>query len=161
MTGEEQVKFWDHRLKVEGRIYLIQGEPGTPVKIGFSDTPKSRRRTLQTASPYPLRILCVIPGNRRLEKVMHERFRGARIKGEWFGGEDLDYIIETVTDLAERAIAAYDGSGVPPRINWGFEIEGAPEHLVRQVKRDQEQDAAAHRQRAAMDALRARHRKAA
>jgi len=67
-------------------IYFLQQGVDGPIKIGTSRQAvlKSRISTLQTASPYPLRLLGVIEGGRKAEDHLHERFAASRLNGEWF-----------------------------------------------------------------------------
>lgn len=77
-------------------VYFIQASDVGLVKIGYTskDDPWSRMTTLQTASPVTLKLLGVLDGGQDLEKLLHERFKEARIKGEWFRPvpELLDFI---------------------------------------------------------------------
>lgn len=75
-------------------IYFIQrGEDG-PVKIGTSVDPDTRLRTLQTAVPEPLKLLDVIPGDRKREVEIQRDLAPFRINREWFepAAELLTYI---------------------------------------------------------------------
>lgn len=67
-------------------VYFVQSGNGGPVKIGRSASPRVRISSLQTASPYDLRILAVMPGAAVVERAFHEAFVGDRIRanGEWF-----------------------------------------------------------------------------
>ena len=70
----------------EGRryVYFIRiGEDG-PIKIGLTDDVKRRLEQLQTAHPDALRVIACVPGDRRLEAHLHQRFSAERISGEWF-----------------------------------------------------------------------------
>lgn len=66
-------------------VYFIQSVRGGPVKIGTARDPESRLLSLQTAHPYPLRIIGLIPhGGVRTERLLHRRFADHRMNGEWF-----------------------------------------------------------------------------
>lgn len=56
------------------------------VKIGRSNNPESRFKSLQTANPLPLSLIKVIetPNSVVSEKELHERFDHLRVLGEWF-----------------------------------------------------------------------------
>lgn len=73
----------DADSKRQGVYFVQQGEDG-PIKIGFSDDVEHRLATLQTGSPYPLRLLLVIPGSQSKEASFHSKFADARLSGEWF-----------------------------------------------------------------------------
>lgn len=69
----------------EGYVYVGgTGEPGDPVKIGWSASPEKRIEQLQTASAHTLRVLDKHPGPRGLERFLHCRFAAERVRGEWF-----------------------------------------------------------------------------
>jgi hypothetical protein len=68
-------------------VYFIQSTNGGPVKIGYVSSAgclQSRVAALQTGSPYPLKVLRAIPGDRIVEAELHARFAGCRVSGEWF-----------------------------------------------------------------------------
>lgn len=63
--------------------YFVQAVSGGPIKIGFTTRkPNERLAALQTGAPVELKIVGLLAGNR--EREMHERFRDARLHGEWF-----------------------------------------------------------------------------
>lgn len=76
-------------------VYFIRSED--KVKIGTTRNVGSRLSSLQTGSPDPLKLLCVIPGDRSKEKQLHERFASLRDSGEWFWLEgELKEYLETL-----------------------------------------------------------------
>lgn len=72
-----------------GQIYLIHAESTIRVKIGYSDNPRSRISTLQTGSPYFLRLIKTWMGSFRIEQELHSRFAGNQVLGEWFEWPEL------------------------------------------------------------------------
>lgn len=63
--------------------YFVQSVNGGPIKIGFTTRkPNERLAALQTGAPVELRIVGLLHGN--CEREMHERFKDARLHGEWF-----------------------------------------------------------------------------
>ena len=64
-------------------VYFIGNNNGQ-VKIGYSKNPASRLSALQTASPYPLKILALKSGGTEVEADLHKRFSESRLEGEWF-----------------------------------------------------------------------------
>jgi hypothetical protein len=80
-----------------GLVYAIQVGDDGPVKIGRSDNPAQRLRTLQTASAEPLRGLAAWPECFASEDLMHEEFAHVRIRGEWF--RPVPELLEMVLDL--------------------------------------------------------------
>ncbi|MGW7726253.1 GIY-YIG nuclease family protein [Streptomyces canus] len=65
-------------------VYVI-GEPDSlTVKIGVALNVKHRLAGIQRMSPVLLTTLWTHPGERRLEKRLHNHFREYRSHGEWF-----------------------------------------------------------------------------
>ena len=80
------------------KIYAIGTD--TKQKIGFSKTPESRLKQLQTGNPEDLHLHYTIDVNEDcvnvLEKYLHKDIGYKRIKGEWFSmtkKEVIDYLI--------------------------------------------------------------------
>lgn len=76
-------------------IYFVQAGDEGPVKIGTSKFVNERLATLQTHSPYPLRLIGTIEGD---EAKIHARFSHLRLHGEWFrpGDDLLEFINDEV-----------------------------------------------------------------
>jgi Meiotically up-regulated gene 113 len=94
-------------------VYFVQvGEDG-PIKIGHTFRPiEERLRDLRNASPYRLRLLLMLPGQRDDEQALHQRFAAARLEGEWFRPvPELLAFIEA--QKAENPDAADDRCGRP------------------------------------------------
>ena len=68
-------------------VYVIQAGPDGPVKIGHCKDAWRRRDNLQIGSPFPLYLRGTLPGGAAEEKILHDKFRHSRVRGEWF---DLD-----------------------------------------------------------------------
>lgn len=77
----------------EHYVYIIAvakpGEPLGPVKIGITSNVNSRFRNLQTACPYPLKLIHVFTAPNaecavRVEEAFHTTQKRHRTKGEWF-----------------------------------------------------------------------------
>ena len=73
-----------------GHVYILLAEGTQRIKIGRSFSASVRFETLQTASPYPLKLLRSIASNDviSLETLLHRRYRTYRRHREWF---DLPY----------------------------------------------------------------------
>lgn len=71
------------RLVGEGVYFIQQGEDG-PVKIGYTTSIQNRLASLQTGSPYELKLLGFYEGTIEQEKTLHQLFAEERINGEWF-----------------------------------------------------------------------------
>jgi hypothetical protein len=73
-----------------GFVYILLAEGTQRIKIGRSFSASVRIETLQTASPYPLKLLRSIASDNVivLETLLHRRYRTYRRHREWF---DLPY----------------------------------------------------------------------
>ena len=75
-------------------VYCIRVRGTNRVKIGFSKDPHQRLATLQTAHADLLDLELVIKTRdyRTLERELHHKHRGRRIRGEWFAfDESFDF----------------------------------------------------------------------
>ena len=112
-SPEERAAFWlEHMVDV---VYVIQGDPGTPVKIGKAVDVAARLRTLQTGSFMLLRLLDVIPGGYRVENQVHRALAGDRLQGEWFKGQATDRFLAGLEAHAIESIRAFvEEDAIPP-----------------------------------------------
>lgn len=65
-------------------VYLLQADKGGPIKIGFTKNPIRRFASIQVHNHVSLALLAVLDGDRSLEKSLHAKFAGLRLRGEWF-----------------------------------------------------------------------------
>jgi hypothetical protein len=65
-------------------LYAIQAGEGGPVKIGVTNSPGQRLRTLQTGNAETLRGIAAWRGHGFEEGQLHEEYAYARMRGEWF-----------------------------------------------------------------------------
>lgn len=65
-------------------VYFIQAGPEGPIKIGISEDPHQRLKTMQPSNPEPLALIGAYPMRPPDEPVLHHRFKQHRIRGEWF-----------------------------------------------------------------------------
>jgi hypothetical protein len=85
LTARPPFKMPPYRQEADGYVYFIVAEGCDRVKIGYSRDPTVRLNELQTGSPFPLRIVRVIPACRgTLETRVHKHFADLRLHGEWF-----------------------------------------------------------------------------
>lgn len=85
-------------------IYAIQAGEDGPIKIGLTEGPPARRlATLQQGNPAELQGLAAWRGLKVEEKVLHEEFATARIRGEWFRPtpELVDFVLLRGADFAD------------------------------------------------------------
>lgn len=93
----EQWITYAESMKKNGCVYVIQ-ECGLNrlYKIGKSYSIRRRIAHLETAMPYPMRIICILPSSQydELELVLHRQFSDKRQRLEWFelSKEDIDQI---------------------------------------------------------------------
>lgn len=78
-------------------VYFIKDEHTGFVKIGFSDKPEHRLKSLQTSSPNKLSLVGTVAGDKELEFVLHTTFAEHKVRGEWFS---LPSVSEAI-DIAE------------------------------------------------------------
>jgi hypothetical protein len=64
-------------------VYLMKNMDNGYYKIGFSQQPEYRERTLQAQEP-DVRLLATIPGTKQLEQKLRSDFAEHRARGEWF-----------------------------------------------------------------------------
>lgn len=112
--GQRHVVWWRARLTEPSFVYVVQAQPGTPVKIGVARDVDARLAGLQTGNPYKLRVLFVLPGGYELEWQFHQKLKKYRMEGEWFDARAAEKIFPLIERLAVAMVAAYDGSGVIP-----------------------------------------------
>jgi hypothetical protein len=78
-----------------GFVYLLRAATDQ-YKIGRTKDPKNRKETFDVKLPFPVEFECLIPTQDmfQLEKALHQRFGGKRLRGEWFdlSEEDVAYI---------------------------------------------------------------------
>lgn len=74
------------RERTGGFVYAIRVRGFDLVKIGYSTSPLRRFVQLEAGSGMVggLDLLMRVPGTRRLERRLHERFSSQRLFGEWF-----------------------------------------------------------------------------
>jgi hypothetical protein len=79
-------------------IYFVRAGDG-PIKIGITNTIRSRLRVLQSGHYEELSLLLVIEGTPSQEALIHHRFSHLHIRGEWFtAGADLLAFIDGATE---------------------------------------------------------------
>lgn len=91
LSGRRRRRF--HRG--DGDIYFLQQGDGGPIKIGYTTDLLARIDTLQTGSPYELKLILCFRGFTQTERELHAKFRKDRMRGEWFSpSEELMAFIE-------------------------------------------------------------------
>ncbi len=64
--------------------YFIHDEFSGAVKIGHAKNPRRRMELFQTGNPNKLVLLGSIPGGEWVETEIHDHFKSAHLRGEWF-----------------------------------------------------------------------------
>lgn len=77
--------------ETDAAVYFLRIKGMRRVKIGISIRPRSRLNSLMTACPFETELMGLIPGNRGVERQLHEEFDKQRCHGEWF---DMDQRME-------------------------------------------------------------------
>ena len=96
-------------------LYAIEAPASGLVKIGSSENPHYRFKTIQAMSPEMLEMRIISPvDGRGLEKSFHERFAHLRHHGEWFRqkpeltvalfGEEFKHYDEEVIELTWKIL---------------------------------------------------------
>jgi len=75
---------WTPQKEVENCIYFIHAIGTERIKIGWAAILSVRLYNLSCSSPFPLKVLCAIPGSRTDEAELHRRFDKIRVHNEWF-----------------------------------------------------------------------------
>lgn len=73
-------------------VYLIRMGRTKMYKIGKTNDPQGRLVSLQTASPYKLKLLHTFKADNAsaAEESLHAKFHGVRLEGEWFKLTDAE-----------------------------------------------------------------------
>lgn len=73
-------------MKPKKYLYLIQCNNSNFYKIGISENPEERLRTLQPSCPYPLILIYKkqFKAANKIERFLHKRYKSKRGMGEWF-----------------------------------------------------------------------------
>lgn len=79
-------------------LYFISSAIG--LKIGISADPVSRRKTINTSSPHPCKLVLAlaVPNEAAAERALHESLNKYRLNGEWFS-VSVAKALQTLLDL--------------------------------------------------------------
>jgi hypothetical protein len=114
-TGPEHLAYWQRELEEPEFAYVIQGDPGTPIKVGKGDNPERRLAEFQTGNPAELHLLYVAPGGYALERELHYRLRDSQVRGEWFAEPGIAGFLVWMHDHCESVKAHHELTGeLPP-----------------------------------------------
>lgn len=65
-------------------LYIIVSKITGSIKIGRSSNVLQRLDSLQTANPYPLKIILIAENQGNIEKDLHKKLKKFKTNGEWF-----------------------------------------------------------------------------
>ena len=85
---------WNPEKPYVNRVHAVRA--GNFIKIGASCNVPQRMGNLQTASAHELSLIGVLYGGMHLERLLHERFREHRVRGEWFTLRVLPDLLELI-----------------------------------------------------------------
>ena len=87
------------RLQLVSFVYLMRNERNGFIKIGKSDNPRYREKTLQSEEP-EVSLIFAHPCPIWVEKGLHVLFSEKRLRGEWFSlSEDEIGLAETIIQV--------------------------------------------------------------
>ena len=96
-------------------VYFVRA--GEYLKIGVADNIFSRMSALQTGCPMRLECVLLLQGGYDLEMELHDRFRGAHHRGEWFvWAEDVATFVRDSRESGDD-LSGILGSGLEDRTN--------------------------------------------
>jgi hypothetical protein len=108
----DHAEFWKKRLTAPCMVYAIRS--GSAVKFGKANDVYERFATLRAANPVRIELLHTVPGDFELEARFHRWLAPDCVHYEWFDGPEVDRALEFMAELADKAIAAYEGGDTAP-----------------------------------------------
>jgi hypothetical protein len=117
------------------KLYVIRADKSTLFKVGISEDPKERLRTLQTGSPFRLKIIhAVFVSSFNQEREAHRLLAPWRIHGEWFDlKESADFFSRKVRRSADEGALFNALCGI-----FNGAISAPVKHATYLLKREQE-----------------------
>lgn len=103
------------------QVYFI--ECAGRIKIGTTKNLKSRLSALHTSSPGEIVVIATIPGDRRIERLLHAKLAAHRVKLEWFNDcvevrAAIDEAVDTYRGTFSPDVnAAPSEAHLPPKPN--------------------------------------------
>ena len=114
MTLTEHVAAYEWRSRQEaeqeadqnlGSVYLVEMQRKRLIKVGFAKDMRNRLASLQTSSPFQLRLVHVWHGYKADEKKLHRLMTAYHYSREWYRyHDDFDELIEDVYDYQLETI---------------------------------------------------------
>lgn len=110
LLGESQKvrDYWQPRIGDQATyVYLVQAVDQPAVKIGYAVNPVTRLAELQCGNAHELVIVALLLGSKQTERVLHNFWRQARVRGEWFGNGYEHAILEMADTICFKQILDY------------------------------------------------------
>ncbi|MGB0431639.1 MAG: GIY-YIG nuclease family protein [Bacteroidia bacterium] len=97
ITGHETLNTKAKLVKPKLFIYLMKNFQNGYFKIGESNNPEYREKTLQAQEP-DIKLIEAWLAPSRVEKELHKKFADKRLRGEWFNlnENDVEEILQTM-----------------------------------------------------------------
>ena len=88
------------RKNIGRHLYIIQADRTGSVKIGRSNDPEQRLKSLQTGNPHLLKLILVLKDKGYLETSLHRRLTRGKTNGgeEWFEYNALPELPDWIYD---------------------------------------------------------------
>jgi hypothetical protein len=95
-------------------VYFLRpvGMPDAPIKIGYSSDIEMRLRIVGGLSPFPLEVLYIGFGGRKVENKLHWAFADERTHFEWFRSSPR--LLKLIEDAKRDGLqSAMSVAGIP------------------------------------------------
>jgi len=120
------------------KIYFIQQGNDGPIKIGITWDIKKRLDHMKTFSPHPLRVLAIINGDSKRERLLHRKFKNQRLEGEWFrSSERLMEFIRTLPNNHISQPIEVDGEKLLSPLEIAEFIRFKPNRVISMARKGQ------------------------
>lgn len=111
----DELDYWQKSARyTNGYAYVIRAGNRGPIKAGKAMDPEQRLAELQTGAWQKLTILHVLPGYGDMERRLHRKLKGYRIRGEWFDGEIIPSFLVWLADESTRLMTEHEEKQILP-----------------------------------------------
>lgn len=106
-----------------GYIYFLRpANFDSGIKIGFSQYPEFRAKTLKSETGIPLKLMGTIPGTKTHERKLHAILHHYRIHGEWFYTRHKKWVRDFVWKLIDGELSLDEV--LDNAEDWNFRLGG-------------------------------------
>jgi hypothetical protein len=104
-----------HYFNPTAVVYFARADGAEEIKIGTSTQLARRIRALEVSSRSKITVLATVVGSYKVEAWIQDRFRRARVRGEWFRPvpELLEYIAEIQSGEPPKDLSRYFIEALP------------------------------------------------